>query len=286
MCAQKMTSQREVKPLTDTDPFPALELFKAPFAVRYLAALVMTALATVIAIGIERGVTIPNLSLIFVIPVIVAAVTFGLGSSLFSAVLGALAYNFFLTEPRYTLNVDDAADIWAIALLFVVGCIASAVASTARHRADDVALLQRQNKALHLYGREALAADNTRAIISNAASALEGLFQVPVVVMIMSEAGADFIEKRGKFELLEVELEAARSILTTDKVLPGRVYPFDTSRFDFWPVATSTGQQAVIGLAFDPDERPPTPSVLVGIVGSVLALALDRQHLRPDLMGN
>jgi K+-sensing histidine kinase KdpD len=286
MCAQKMTSQREVKPLTDTDPFPALELFKAPFAVRYLAALVMTALATVVAIGIERGVTIPNLSLIFVIPVIVAAVTFGLGSSLFSAVLGALAYNFFLTEPRYTLNVDDAADIWAIALLFVVGCIASAVASTARHRADDVALLQRQNKALHLYGREALAADNTRAIISNAASALEGLFQVPVVVMIMSEAGADFIEKRGKFELLEVELEAARSILTTDKVLPGRVYPFDASRFDFWPVATSTGPQAVIGLAFDPDERPPTPSVLVGIVGSVLALALDRQHLRPDLMGN
>jgi K+-sensing histidine kinase KdpD len=293
MCAQKMTSQREVKPLTDTDPFPALELFKAPFAVRYLAALVMTALATVVAIGIERGVTIPNLSLIFVIPVIVAAVTFGLGSSLFSAVLGALAYNFFLTEPRYTLNVDDAADIWAIALLFVVGCIASAVASTARHRADDVALLQRQTTALHLYGRDALAADNTRAIISNAASALEGLFQVPVVVMIMSEAGAimseagaDFIEKRGKFELLEVELEAARSILTTDKVLPGRVYPFDTSRFDFWPVATSTGQQAVIGLAFDPDERPPTPSVLVGIVGSVLALALDRQHLRPDLMGN
>jgi two-component system sensor histidine kinase KdpD len=189
----EMTSQREVKPLTDTDPSPALELFKAPFAVRYLAALVMTALATVVAIGIDRGVTIPNLSLVFVIPVIVAAVTFGLGSSLFSAILGALAYNFFLTEPRYTLNVDDAANIWAIALLFVVGCIASAVASTARHRADDVALLQRQTTALQLYGRDALAADNTRAIISNAASALEGLFQVPVVVMIMSEAGADFI---------------------------------------------------------------------------------------------
>jgi two-component system sensor histidine kinase KdpD len=101
--------------------------------------------------------------------------------------------------------------------------------------------------------------------------------------MIMSETGTDFIEKRGNLELLDVELEAARSSLTTDKVLPGRVYPFDTSRFDFWPVATSTGQQAVIGLAFDPNERPPTPSVLVGIVGSVLALALDRQHLRPDL---
>ena len=124
--------------------------------------------------------TIPNLSLVFVIPVVVAAVTFGLGSSLFSAILGALAYNFFLTEPRYTLMVDDPANIWAIALLFVVGCIASAVASTARRRADDVALLQRQATALQIYSRDTLAADNTRAIIFDTASALEALFQVPL----------------------------------------------------------------------------------------------------------
>ena len=125
----------------------------------------MTAVATAVAVGLDSSVTIPNLSLVFVIPVVVAAVTFGLGSSLFSAILGALAYNFFLTEPRYTLMVDDPANIWAIALLFVVGCIASAVASTARRRADDVALLQRQATALQIYSRDALAADNTRAII-------------------------------------------------------------------------------------------------------------------------
>ena len=98
--------------------------------------------------------------------------------------------------------------------------------------------------------------------------------------MILSEAAVDLIEKRGKFELLEVELEAGRSSLTTGKVVPASVYPFDTSRFDFWPVATSTGRQAVIGLAFDPDERPLAPGVLVEIVGGILALALDRQHLQ------
>jgi hypothetical protein len=96
----------------------------------------------------------------------------------------------------------------------------------------------------------------------------------------MSQVAVNLVEKRGKFELLDVELEAARSSLTDGKVVPARVYPFDASRFDFWPVATSTGQQAVIGLAFDPDERPPTPGTLVDILGSVLALALDRQNLQ------
>ena len=174
------SSQGDIRPLTDTAPFSALELFKAPFVVRYLAAFMMTAVATVFAIGIDSTMTIPNLSLVFVIPVVVAAVTFGLGPSLFSAILGALAYNFFLTEPRYTLMVDDPANIWAIALLFIVGCIASAVASTARRKADDVALLQRQATALQIYSRDALAADNTSAIIFDTASALEALFRVPL----------------------------------------------------------------------------------------------------------
>ncbi|WP_315836211.1 DUF4118 domain-containing protein [Bradyrhizobium prioriisuperbiae] len=99
-----MTSQREIRPLTGTDPIPALDLFKAPLVLRYLAAFLMTALATVVAVAVDSNVTIPNLSLVFVIPVIIAAVTFGFGSSFFSAILGALAYNFFLTEPRYTLG--------------------------------------------------------------------------------------------------------------------------------------------------------------------------------------
>ena len=279
MNAHRTTLQGEISPRTETDTHFAAELFKAPIVVRYLAAFIMSVFATAVAVSVDSAVAIPNLSLVFVIPVVVAAVTFGLGPSLFSAILGALAYNFFLTEPRYTLIVDDPANIWAIGLLFVVGCIASAVASTARHRADDAALLKRQAATLQTYSRDMLVADNARAMLSISSNALEALFEVPVVVMIMSKTAVDRIEKRGKFELLDAEFEAARSSLATGKVAAG-MYPFDTSRFDFWPVTTSTGQQAVIGLAFDPDERPLTPGTLVEIVGSVLALALERQRLR------
>ena len=41
--------------------------------VGYLTSLAMTAIATAIAVGIDSQVTIPNLSLLFVVPVIVAA---------------------------------------------------------------------------------------------------------------------------------------------------------------------------------------------------------------------
>ena len=79
---------------------------------------------------------------------IIAGVSLGLGPSLCSAILGALAFNFFLTEPRYSLAVDDAANIWAIVLLFVVGVIVSGVAFTSRQRATEAALLRRQTTLL------------------------------------------------------------------------------------------------------------------------------------------
>lgn len=279
MTTPKATLPNEASQIADSDPFQILRLSSAPIAVRYLAAVVMTGFATVIAVGLDSRVTIPNLSLVYVIPVVVAAAAFGLGPSLCSAVLGALAYNFFFTEPRYTLMVDDPANVWAIGLLFVVGCIASGVASIARSRADDAALLMRQATILQLYSHDVVGADDGE-VVSLAATTLEALFHVPVVIMLMSETVVTFIERRGEIEPLDVEMEAALSSLTTCRSVRAGVYPFDTSRFDFWPVSTPTGQWAVIGLAFDPNERPSKPAILVEAVGAVLALALDRQHFR------
>ena len=211
---------------------------------------------------------------------IVAGVSLGLGPSFCSAVLGALAFNFFLTEPRYSLAVDDAANIWAIGLLFVVGLIVSGVAFTSRQRATEAALLRRQTAVLQGYSRDVVAADNTSAIVALTSKALAALFQVPVVVMLVKGDSVVSLEKVGDMEPQEADLEAARSSLASGTAVRGGIYPNPDSRFDFWPVVTTEGQNAVIGLAFDPDERPSAPDALVDIVVRVLALVLDRQHAR------
>ena len=79
--------RQDITPAPDADPLlgpVASELM------RYLASIAMTAAATVVAVGVDSKVTIPNLSLVFVVPVIIAGVSLGLGPSLCSAILGAL----------------------------------------------------------------------------------------------------------------------------------------------------------------------------------------------------
>jgi K+-sensing histidine kinase KdpD len=266
-----------ITPMPDADPLLGPT---ASLVVRYLASIAMTAVATAVAVGVDSKLTIPNLSLVFVVPVIIAGVSFGLGPSLCSAILGALAFNFFLTEPRYSLAVDDPANVWAIGLLVVVGLIVSGVAFTSHRRATEAALLRRQATVLQGYSRDLVAADNTKAIVSITSQALAALFQVPVVVMLVTEGTVVSLERVGDVEPQKAELEAARTSLETGTVVRGGIYPDLASRFDFWPVKTAEGQNAVIGLAFDPDERPSAPDALVDIVGSFLALVLDRQHVR------
>jgi K+-sensing histidine kinase KdpD len=275
--------RQDITPAPDAAPLfgPA-----ASELMRYLASVAMTAAATVVAVGVDSKVTIPNLSLVFVVPVIIAAVSLGLGPSLCSAILGALAYNFFLTEPRYSLAVDDPANIWAIGLLLVVGLIVSSVAFTSRQRATEAALLRRQATVLQGYSRDVVGADDTNAIVSITSQALAALFQVPVVVMLVAGERVVSLQQVGDAEPKEADLEAARSSLATATVVRGGVYPNLASRFDFWPVETEEGQKAVIGLAFDPDERPSAPDTLVNIVVRVLALVLDRQHVRQQTRGS
>lgn len=268
-------SQQDITPGPDTDPLLDPVASKV---VGYLASIAMTAVATAVAVIVESKVTIPNVSLIFVVPVVISGISLGLGPSLCSAIFGALAFNFFLTEPRYSLVVDDPANIWAIGLLFVVGIIVSGVAFTSHQRATEAGLLRRQVNVLQGYSRDLVAADSTKAIISITSQAVAALFQVPAVVMLVTEARIDLVEQVGDVEPKEAELEAARSSLATGFVARGGVYPDLASRFDFWPVKTAAGQSAVIGLAFDADERPSAPDALVNIVGSFLALVLDRQQ--------
>jgi two-component system sensor histidine kinase KdpD len=128
-----------------------------------------------------------------------------------------------LTEPRYTLEVDDPANIWAIGLLFVVGLIVSGIAFTSRRRAMDSALRRRQATVLQGYSRDVVAADNTKAVSAITSSALAALFQVSVVAMLVTEGTVVSVERVGGVEPQETDFEAARS-MATGTVMRAGVY--------------------------------------------------------------
>jgi K+-sensing histidine kinase KdpD len=245
---------------------------------RYLAAFLLTAFATAIAIGVDMQVAIPNLSLIFVLPVIVSGVSLGLGPSLFAAVFGALSFDFFMVAPRYSLLIEDPTNIWAMCLLFVVGLIASTVSFTSQRRAEEAARLKKQFAVLQRYSREIATAANLDAVALLTSRTLTALFDLPSVAVIVRQEETVAVRSTGALAPSGPEIEVARSSLSTGDVVHGGVYPDVASRFDFWPVRTQQGASAVLGVAFDAADRPSVAEASVTIMARILASSLEREE--------
>lgn len=269
------SSQREAA-MADYSISTVVNLSELSPVVRYFACLIMTAVATAVATGFDHQESIPNLSLIYVVPVVMGSVLFGLGPALFSAVLGTLAYNFFFTEPRFSLEVADTANIWAIALFFVVACIISAITSWGRRKEIELARARQAQAALGAYARRMTASRSIDEATKLTVASLTGFFQAPAVVLLLAKESGDPQIVDGE-RLTAIEMEAARSSLASNSVVTGGVYPYDDSRFDFWPVATTTSDRlAIIGVAFDPDRRPVDRGAVVEIVALMFGAVIDR----------
>jgi K+-sensing histidine kinase KdpD len=88
----------------------------------------------------EQWLDPQSLSLFFVVPIVVAAMLYGLGPSLGASVLSVAAINFLFVEPRFTLAVTRPQDLAALLLFVAVGLLVSLVAE--RARMADVARLE------------------------------------------------------------------------------------------------------------------------------------------------
>ena len=98
-------------------------------------------LAVGAALGIGKLLTeltpIPNLSMVFLLAVLLTAVSFGIWPAIYASVLSFLAYNFFFIEPLYTFTIAEPYELLALMIFLIVAVVTSALAGRVREQAQD-----------------------------------------------------------------------------------------------------------------------------------------------------
>jgi two-component system sensor histidine kinase KdpD len=278
MTAQRLRKERAMNLVILPQP-QAARPRRQSRAVAYAVSLTLVATATLAAIVVNQVLSTPNLTLIFVLPVVIAAVTYGFGPALAAAVTGVLACNYFLFPPLYSLNVAEPANIWALFLLLAVAAIVSAVAAHSRRRAVEAWQAADQATALQGLAKSLVAASGREATAKAAAETLSRLFTAPAVVLLDEPDGLKVAARAGVAPLSKADEEAAAWALASRLRTQADAYPVEAAVYDFWPVVTPHRQQAVIGVAFGGREagRPESAEPLAEAVGAYLAVALDRE---------
>jgi two-component system sensor histidine kinase KdpD len=247
-----------------------------PRAAQYAASLLFVALATGFGFMVEGLIAAPNLTLIFVLPVIAAATSFGWGPALVAVVASVLAFDFFFTEPKFTFVIASPADVWAAALLLAIAAIVSAVAAESRRRALEARQAAEQAQALQTLAHVVIQGRPRPEIVAAAATALNRIFGAPSVVFSHRSGVLRPVASAGGAKITNAESEAAKGALESGLRVRGETYPYVQSAFDFWSIPTSQDWGCVIGVDLTHAARAPKVGAerFVEIVGAYLAVAV------------
>lgn len=240
---------------------------------RYGAALMLVAAAILVAFAADDVVVAPSLALIFVIPVVIAATSLGWGPSVAAVMTSVLAFDFFFTQPYYSLRMTEPTEIWSAVLLLATSAIVSAVAGQSRRHALEARRAADQAQALQALAHVIIEKRPQRELIAAAATALSRIFAAPSVIFSGTEAHLEAEATAGGALVSTAEASAAASALEARAHFRGETYPNDDSRFDYWPVATSGAQRYVLAVDFMSSDygRPADPERFIEAVAAYVA---------------
>src|SRR5664279_4704746 len=160
--------------------WPTAVLEPLPFL--YATAVVTAALG--IGELITRFTPIPNLSMLFLLAVLLTGVSFGIWPAIYASVLSFLVYNFFFIEPIYTFTVAEPYELLALVIFLVVAVITSALAGRVREQATISAGRMRAMRRLYEFTRRLSGLASFDAVAEGAASEIHASLGRAVVVLL------------------------------------------------------------------------------------------------------
>jgi two-component system sensor histidine kinase KdpD len=110
-------------------------------------------LATVSLVVINYFVTFNLVSLIYMLPVVVAATQWGVGPGIVAAVTGAAAADFFFYPPLYTLWIRDPQNVVDLILFLVIALVTSNLAARLKNEASALRRREKEVGELHAFSQ-------------------------------------------------------------------------------------------------------------------------------------
>src|SRR5689334_9505602 len=141
--------------------------------VRLLAvALPALAIASVLVWILEDRLGIPDASPVYLLAVVVTALTSGTAGALAAAVLGILLYDYLFTHPFATLIISDPGEWLSLVLLLFVGLVVGQLTALERSRTITAEAREREARELFLVSRALATRTSTTTVLQEIAALL------------------------------------------------------------------------------------------------------------------
>ncbi|WP_432787646.1 sensor histidine kinase [Novosphingobium rhizosphaerae] len=251
-----------------------------------LATAALIGLATLMGLTLLARGDIADIGLLYLVPVMFAAIRLGLRPGLAAGVLSSLCYNYFFIPPRFTMAVADPSHLITLVILLGVALVGSHMAARLRQQAMLAQAQAGRDALLAGFAGRLMGVIRRDALWTLLASEVAHLFGLRVLVAAPDAQGiVELVAARPAHDRLDLlEAAAAQWCLDSGRSAgPGGLVP-TASEWLFLPVPGSHGPLAVVGVG-DPDADLPLQGAQAPLLESLLAqtgLALARIGLEEE----
>ncbi|MGJ0426237.1 DUF4118 domain-containing protein [Methylocystis sp.] len=244
-----------------------------------------SSVAITVSIGhlLDRWLRLPDLAVIFLVPVVLCAARFGLASAIQAAVLSFFACDFFFIEPRYQLTIRDPSEFLALVVFLIVAFVTGMLASRVRQHSEFMRTRAQTAQSLFDFSRKLSAAANLDEVLWAAIVQMQKSLEARcVVALIPNDGELSLIAAWPPLDELNAgEMSAARWAFEKCEPAGSHTDTLPNLRFQFRPLATTRGVLAVAGVEIESPDQP-ISAQQEGILTSLLeqtAIAIDRSML-------
>lgn len=245
---------------------------------RYLAAQVLVALSTIMALWISSRWGSAAVEMIYLPAVLAAGVWWGFGPAVLAAVTSALTYNYYFTEPLYSFRIDSPVDIVDVTILFIVAVVTSHLAAAVRRQARIAEAHAHRNATIAGFARRLLSCPSESEIVETAAREIGALFSCNAVVVTGFPHPSVIGTTPSAIEMTPADIAAAAQALQTGEPTGRGIAVAAPTEWAFHPIKSKSAPIAALGLSRD-DGLPPVRSEDLLLLESLIdqtALALVR----------
>jgi len=225
-----------------------------------------------------------SVGMLFLVPVLLSAVSFGLRPALFTAFVSVMSYNFFFLPPLYTFTIADPNNWVSFAVLLLVAITAGNLAARVRVQADLAATRAAIAGELFRFTGKLAGSARLDDILWAAAFQIASMLKANVVILLPDPV-TKHLEIRGGYppedELDVQDLAAAAWCWEKGKAAGRHAETLPGTKRLFLPMRTGEGLIGVIGLQRLDDKALLTPEErrLLDALIDQTALAVVRAQL-------
>jgi two-component system, OmpR family, sensor histidine kinase KdpD len=275
---------------SDVSTPPSGWLPRARIALRPFQFLYATlAVAAALAIGklLTELTPIPNLSIVFLMSVLVSAINFGVWPAIYASLLSFFVYNFFFIPPLYDFTIAEPYELLALVIFLVVAIVASAMAGRVREQARVSADRVRAMRRLYEFTRRLSGLATRDGIAEGAAGEIHASLARPVVVLLGEGDDLALVAAWPPEDALDAAaMTAARWAYTHTEPAGADTGTLPIIPWYFVPLRIGDKTLGVIGIAKDKG-TPPFDSearALLDTLSGQTAAALERASLASEMV--